>query len=205
MAKQEKPRATGEHVATPVEPTLRARFRGEVAQSIQHDFGVTNPMALPRLDKIVLTVGLGHQIEGTKVKATAKEQTLSDLAVVSGQKPVMTHAKKSVANFKVRSGYENGAMVTLRGYRMWEFLDRLINLSIPRIKDFRGLSPKKCDGRGNYHFGVTEQAIFPEVDMANAQFTHGMNISLIFRNSNDDMTRACLEQLGFPFTKPDQK
>ena len=205
MAKKDKTQATGEHVATPVEPRLRARFRDEVSQKIKQDFGVTNPMALPKLDKIVLTVGLGHQIEGTKVKAAAKEQTLSDLAVITGQKPVMTRAKKSVANFKVRTGYENGAMVTLRGYRMWEFLDRLINLSIPRIKDFRGLSPKKCDGRGNYHFGVTEQAIFPEVDMANAQFTHGMNISLIFKNSTDDKTRACLEQLGFPFTKPDQK
>ena len=205
MAKKEKPQATGEHVAPAIEPRLRAQFRDQAAQAVKEQYGVTNPMALPKLDKIVLTVGLGKEIEGTKVRPAAKEQVLKDLAVVSGQKPVMTRAKKSVANFKVRSGYENGAMVTLRGYRMWEFFDRLVNLAIPRIKDFRGLSPKKFDGRGSYHFGITEQAIFPEVDMANAQYTHGMNISLIFKNSTDEMSRTCLEQLGFPFTKPDQK
>lgn len=205
MAKKDKAQAAGEHVKTPIEPRLRARFRDEVHGAIKSQYGVTNPMALPKLDKIVLTVGLGKQLEGTKVKPAAKEQTLKTLAAVSGQKPVMTKARKSVSNFKVRAGYENGAMVTLRGLRMWEFFDRLVNLSIPRIKDFRGLSPKKFDGRGNYHFGITEQAIFPEVDMANATFTHGMNISLIFKNSTDEMSRTCLEQLGFPFTKPEQK
>jgi large subunit ribosomal protein L5 len=128
---------------------------------------------------------------------------LNTLAQITGQKAVMRRAKKSVANFKLRTGYEVGAMVTLRGDRMWEFLDRLISLATPRIRDFRGLPDKSFDGRGNYSFGVTEQAIFPEVDMANAQFTHGMNITLVFANSTDERTKFALQQLGFPFRKPE--
>ena len=115
----------------------------------------------------------------------------------------MRRAKKSVSNFKLRAGYEVGAMVTLRGDRMWEFLDRLITLAIPRIKDFRGLSERSFDGRGNYSFGLQEQGVFPEVDMAHAQFIHGMNVTLVFRNSNDDKTRLVLRELGVPFSKPD--
>jgi len=117
----------------------------------------------------------------------------------------MTKARKSVANFKVRSGYENGAMVTLRGERMWEFFDRLVSLAIPRIKDFRGFSPKSFDGRGSYSFGLTEQGIFPEVDMANAQHTFGMHVTLVFRNSTNDLSRIAMTELGFPFRKPDTK
>jgi len=204
MAKKDKQQEKG-HIAPSEAPRMRVRFNDTVSDKIKADFDIPNPMALPKLDKIVLNVGLGNQIEGTKIKASSKEQVLKDLTVISGQKPVMTRAKKSVANFKVRAGYENGAMVTLRGVRMWEFYDRLVSLAIPRIKDFRGLSPKKFDGRGNYHFGITEQGIFPEVDMANAQYAHGMNISLIFKNSTDDISRSCLEQLGFPFAKPEKK
>ncbi len=186
-------------------PRLQERFQGDIAGKIKQEFGIQNPMALPRLEKIVLNVGLGKQLEGTKLNPKAKEQTLSDLAVISGQKPVVLRAKKSVANFKVREGYEIGAMVTLRGQRMWEFLDRLISLAIPRIKDFRGLPSKSFDGRGSYSFGVAEQGIFPEVNMADSQFTHGMHVTFVFRKSTDAVSRRVLEELGFPFIKPEDQ
>ena len=165
-------------------PRMKQKFTGPVAEKIKADTGLTNPMAMPRMEKIVVSVGMGKLIEGTKLNAKAKEQVQKDLALITGQKPVMTIAKKSVANFKVRAGYENGAMVTLRGDRMWEFFDRLVSLAIPRIKDFRGFSDRSFDGRGNYSFGLTEQGIFPEVDMANAQHTFGMHITLVFANSS---------------------
>lgn len=186
-------------------PRMRERFRGPAAQKVRDDFKVQNPMALPRLEKIVLNVGVGKQLEGSKLNPKAKEQVLADLAVISGQKPIMRVAKKSVSNFKLREGYEVGAMVTLRGARMWEFFDRLVSLAIPRIKDFRGLSPKSFDGRGNYSFGITEQGIFPEVNMAEAQFTHGMHITFVFKNSNDDKSRLLLQEMGVPFTRPEDR
>lgn len=180
-------------------PRLKEQFAGPMSEKLKQEFGITNPMAMPRLEKIVLSVGLGKQLEGTKVNAKAREQVLQDLALITGQKAVMVKAKKSVSNFKVRTGYETGAMVTVRGNRMWELLDRLITLAIPRIKDFRGLPDKSFDGRGNYSFGVQEQGIFPEVDMANAQFTHGMHVTLVFRNSDNDKSRFVLKELGWPF------
>ncbi|NBC10912.1 MAG: 50S ribosomal protein L5 [Planctomycetes bacterium] len=186
-------------------PRLKQQYREQVCEKLKADFGIANPMALPKLEKIMITVGLGKQLEGTKVNANAKEQVLKDLALITGQKPVMKKARKSVANFKLRAGYEVGAMVTLRGDRMWEFLDRLINLAIPRIKDFRGLKTTSFDGRGSYSFGITEQGIFPEVDMANAKFTHGMNINLVFTNSTDQISKAALTELGLPFVKQDAK
>lgn len=180
---------------------MKDKFMGPVADKLKKQFGITNPMALPRLDKIILNVGMGKQIEGTKLNPTAKEQVVNDLAVISGQKPIMLIARKSVSNFKVREGYESGAMVTLRGARMWEFFDRLVSVAIPRIKDFRGVNAKSFDGRGNYSFGVTEQGIFPEVNMAEAKFNHGMHITFVFRNSTDDLSRAALAELGMPFAK----
>ena len=179
-------------------PRLKQRYANEIAPTIASEFGVTNPLALPRLEKIVINVGMGKQLEGTKLNAKAREQVVKDLGVISGQRPVVVKARKSVANFKVREGYESAVMVTLRGNRMWEFLDRLINLAIPRIKDFRGLSDKSFDKAGNYSFGVQEQGIFPEVDMANAQFAHGMHINLVFRNSDPDKTRRVLREMGMP-------
>lgn len=199
QAKQTEAKA---HVPAPP-PRLRKLFNEQVKSSIGQRFDIQNPMAMPRLQKIVINVGLGKQLNGTKIEPKAKEQVLKDLTVISGQKPVMRKAKKSVANFKVRAGYESAAMVTLRGARMWEFLDRLITLAIPRIKDFRGMKDTSFDGRGSYSFGIQEQGIFPEVDMANAQFTHGMNISLVFTNSTDEVSKAVLEELGFPFVKPE--
>lgn len=185
-------------------PRLKDKFRNDVTPRIREQFGIDNPMAVPRLEKIVITVGLGKELEGTKIKPQAKEQVIKDLTVIAGQKPVMTIAKKSVANFKVRAGYENGAMVTLRGNRMWEFFDRLISVAVPRIKDFRGLKESSFDGRGNYSFGVNEQGVFPEVDMANAQYTHGMNFTFVFRNSDDDKSRALLREMGVPFARKDE-
>ena len=186
-------------------PRFKQQFQDQVAPKIKAQFGITNPMAMPKLEKIILNVGLGKQIEGTKLNPKAKEQTLKDLAVISGQKPIVLKAKKSVANFKVREGYEIGAMVTLRGDRMWEFFDRLVTLAIPRIKDFRGLKDKSFDGRGNYSFGVAEQGIFPEVNMADAQFTHGMHVTMVFRNSTDEQTKAVLTEMGFPFVRPEDQ
>ncbi|MAX23794.1 MAG: 50S ribosomal protein L5 [Phycisphaeraceae bacterium] len=185
-------------------PRLKEKFKNEVCPKIKEQFGIDNPMALPKLEKIVLNVGLGKQLEGTKVNATAKEQVLADLATISGQKAVMVKAKKSVSNFKVRAGYETGAMVTLRGSRMWTFFDRLIAVAIPRIKDFRGLKDNSFDGRGNYSFGITEQGIFPEIDMANAKFLHGMNITFVFKNSTNEITKEALKTIGMPFVKRDE-
>ncbi len=191
----------------PVEPAppprLRDKFMQQVCAKVKEEFKIENPMALPRVAKVMVTVGLGKSLEGTKLNPKAKEQVLKDLTAITGQKPVMCKAKKSVANFKLRAGYEVGAMVTLRGARMWEFLDRLIALAIPRIKDFRGLSPKSFDGRGNYSFGVTEQGIFPEINMAEAEFTHGMNIMVVFKNSSNEKSLLVLKELGVPFTRPE--
>ncbi len=180
---------------------MKEKYDGPVAQKVKQEFGVKNPMALPRLEKIVLSVGLGKQLDGTKIKPEVKSQVVDDLATITGQRPVMKKAKKSVSNFKLREGYEIGAMVTLRGSRMWEFFDRLVSLAIPRIKDFRGLPGKSFDGRGNYSFGLTEQGVFPEVDMTRAKFTHGMNVTFVFRNSTDEKSRLMLEEFGVPFVK----
>ena len=191
--------------ATTTVPRMKAKFETEVWDMVRSEFGVTNPMALPRLEKIVLTVGMGNQLDGTKLNPKAREQVISDLSLITGQRPIMKKAKKAVSNFKLRIGYEVGSMVTVRGDRMWELFDRLVTLAIPRIKDFRGLKDTSFDGRGNYSFGITEQGIFPEIDMANATYMHGMNITLVFKNSTNDLTKACLKQMGFPFVKPEDK
>ena len=185
-------------------PRLKKQYNEQVVEKLKQEFGIKNPMAMATLDKIVINVGMGKQLEGTKLNPKAREQVISDLELISGQKPIIKKAKKSVANFKLRIGYEVGAMVTLRSDRMWEFLDRLITVAIPRIKDFRGLKDK-LDGRGNYSFGVDEQGIFPEVDMTRAQFIHGMNINLVFKRSTDEITRAALLEMGFPLIKPEEK
>ena len=186
-------------------PRLKEKFTSTIAESVKAEFGIKNPMALPRLVKIIVNVGVGKELEGTKLNPTAREQVTADLAVITGQRPIMKRAKKSVANFKIRQGYEVGAMVTLRGVRMWEFLDRLIALAIPHIKDFRGLNPNSFDGRGNYCFGVDEQGIFPEVNMAEAKYTHGMHVNLVLSNSNDEISRFVLRQIGMPFSGMDQE
>lgn len=188
-----------------MQPRMKEKFSTEVAPKVLSQFKLKNKMQAPRLQKIVLSVGMGDQLDGTKLKPQAREQVIKDLTAISGQKPVMRRATKSVANFKIRAGYEVGCMVTLRGTRMWEFYDRMVSLAIPRIKDFRGLPEKAFDAAGNYSFGVTEQGIFPEVDMTDAFFTHGMNITLVFGNSDPAKTKFALTEMGFPFRKPEER
>jgi large subunit ribosomal protein L5 len=195
-----------EHGGAPVDtgpalpPRLRERYKSEVAAKFAEQFGLKNRMAQPRLEKIVLNVNLGRFLEGNKIPALKKDTTVETLRKITGQKPVITYAKKSVSNFKVREGAETAYMVTIRRDRMWHFLDRLINLAIPRIKDFRGM-PATFDRNGNYSMGLAEQGVFPEINMAEVDFTHGMNINMVFSNSSPAKSRFVLEALGFPFRK----
>lgn len=186
-------------------PRLRTMYKDKVRSAITEKFGIKNPMEMPKLEKIVLNVNMGRHLDGTKLPPHVRGQVLETLVKVTGQKPVVVKARKSVSNFKLRAGFESSAMVTIRRERMWHFLDRLINLATPRIKDFRGLGDKAFDKQGNYAMGLTEQGVFPEINMAEAQFTHGMNINFVFSNSSPDLSRFMLEQLGMPFRKPDQK
>lgn len=192
-------------LAATAPPRLKVLFDEQIRPLVAEKFGLSNPMAQPRLDKIVLNVNMGRHIEGAKIPPQVKGAVLETLVKVTGQRPVVLKAKKSVSNFKVREGLETAAMVTIRRERMWNFLDRLINLATPRIKDFRGVGAKNFDNQGNYAMGLTEQGVFPEINMADAQFTHGMNINFVFRNSSPELSRFVLEQMGMPFVKPDQK
>ena len=174
---------------------LRERYAKEVAPAIAKEFGITNPMAIPRLDKIVINMGLGEAIANAKIVDTAAEELRS----VTGQKPVTTRAKKSIASFKLRQGMPIGSMVTLRGERMYEFFDRLVSIALPRVRDFRGVSPRAFDGRGNYTLGVRDQLIFPEIDFNKVDKTRGMNISIVTTARDDEQARALLRALGMPF------
>lgn len=183
---------------------LRTRYETEVRAAVAEKFGIKNPMAQPRPEKITINVNMGRHLDGTKIPPQIKETVLDTLTTITGQKPVVIKAKKSVSNFKVREGFETAAMVTIRRDRMWHFLDRLINLTTPRIKDFRGLNRKAFDRQGNYAMGLSEQGVFPEINMADVQFTHGMNINISFANSNPELSSFVLEQLGMPFTKAEE-
>lgn len=185
-------------------PRLRVMYDTEVRPKIAEKFGVSNRMAQPRFDKIVVNVSMGRHIEGNKIAPTVKTTVLETISKVTGQKPIVLKAKKSVANFKVRAGVESAAMVTLRRDRMWHFLDRLINLATPRIKDFRGLNRNAFDRQGNYSLGLSEQGVFPEINMAEVQFTHGMNINIGFTNSTPEMSRFVLEAIGMPLAKEEK-
>ena len=174
---------------------LRERYTKEVAPAIAKEFGITNPMAIPRLDKIVINMGLGEAIANAKIVDTAADE----LRAVTGQKPVTTRAKKSIAAFKLRQGMPIGTMVTLRVDRMYEVLDRLVSVALPRVRDFRGVSAKAFDGRGNYTLGVRDQLIFPEIDFNKVEKTRGMNISIVTTARDDEQARALLKALGMPF------
>src|SRR5665213_903229 len=176
-------------------PRLKNRYDNEVRAQLQETLGLANIMEVPRLSKIVLNMGVGR---ATQQKSLI-EGAMTDLETITGQKPVVTRAKKSIAGFKLREGQEIGAKVTLRGDRAWEFFDRLLSLAIPRIRDFRGLSPTSFDGRGNYTFGVTEQLIFPEIDYDRVDNIRGMDITICISAQNDDEGRAFLVAFGFPF------
>ena len=178
---------------------LYERYRNEIAPALGEKIGQKNRLAVPRLEKIVISMGVGRfAVEGGEGKAKM-QQAEKELSVIAGQKPVRTKAKKSVANFKVREGMETGLKVTLRGTRMYEFLDRMITLAIPRVKDFRGLDPNGFDKAGNYNFGFTEQTVFPEVNAAEVTFQQGMNITMVTTASSADHGRELLRQFGMPF------
>ena len=174
---------------------LKEKYKKEIAPQIAKEFDIKNPMAIPRIEKIIVNMGMGEAISNSKILDVAVEE----LKVITGQKPVITKAKKSIASFKLRQGMPIGTMVTLRGERMYEFLDRLISVALPRVRDFRGISGKAFDGRGNYTLGITEQLIFPEIDFNKVDKTRGMNISIVTTAKNDEQSRALLKALGMPF------
>lgn len=186
-----------------VEPRLQTKYKTEVKGKLAEKFGLTNPMQHPRLDKIIINVNMGRHLENNKLPPLVKTTVLETIQKVTGQKPVVHLAKKSVSNFKVREGAETSAMVTLRRDRMWHFLDRFINLACPRIKDFRGLKDS-FDKDGNYAVGLSEQGVFPEINMAEVNFTHGMNINVCFRSSKPEVSRFVLAELGMPFRKEEK-
>ncbi len=181
--------------ATREAPRLKARYRAEILPALNQQFGYANVMQVPRLTKIVVNMGVGEAARDSKLI----EGAVRDLTVITGQKPQVTRARKSIAQFKLREGMPIGAHVTLRGDRMWEFLDRLLTLALPRIRDFRGLSDRQFDGKGNYTFGLTEQVMFHEIDQDKVDRSRGMDITLVTTATNDDEGRAFLKQLGFPF------
>jgi large subunit ribosomal protein L5 len=174
---------------------LRDTYKNEIAPALAKEFDINNPMAIPRIEKVVVNMGLGEASANAKILDVATEE----LRAITGQKPVITKAKKSIAAFKLRQGMNIGAMVTLRGERMYEFLDRLISVALPRVRDFRGVSGKAFDGRGNYTLGVREQLIFPEIDFNKVDKTRGMNITIVTTAKSDDQARSLLKSLGMPF------
>ena len=181
-------------------PRLKAKYNDEIRDQLQEALGLGNVMQVPRLEKIVVNMGVG----GAVGQASLLENAVKDLTLITGQKPLITRARKSIANFKLREGNAIGAKVTLRGDRMWEFLDRLIALAIPRIRDFRGLPANSFDGRGNYTFGVTEQLIFPEIDYDQIDQTRGMDITIVTTATNNAEGKALLDAFGFPFKREGQ-
>ena len=193
-AKKAAPKAAKKTVDASL-PRLKAQYRSEIAAQLQADFGFKNPHQVPRLTKIVVNMGVGDAAKDGKLI----EGAIRDLTAITGQKPQVNLARKSIAQFKLREGQPIGAHVTLRGDRMWEFADRLLSISLPRIRDFRGLSPKQFDGHGNYTFGLTEQVVFPEIEQDKVDRPRGMDITFVTTAKNDVEGRALLKALGFPF------
>ena len=182
-------------MTTATDVRLKARYKSEIKDALTKEFGFTNPMQIPTLVKVVVNMGVGEAARDSKLI----EGAIRDLATITGQKPQVTKSRKSIAQFKLREGMPIGAHVTLRGDRMWEFADRLLSISLPRIRDFRGLSPKQFDGKGNYTFGLTEQVVFPEIEQDKIDRTRGMDITIVTTAKNDAEGRALLKALGFPF------
>jgi large subunit ribosomal protein L5 len=176
-------------------PRLKTRYREEILPALKAEFDIPNVMQVPGLTKIVVNMGVGEAARDSKLI----EGAVKDLTAITGQKPLVTKARKSIAQFKLREGMPIGAHTTLRGDRMWEFLDRLLSLALPRIRDFRGLNPNQFDGRGNYTFGLTEQVMFHEIDQDRIDRSRGMDITIVTTATNDEQGRALLKQLGFPF------
>jgi large subunit ribosomal protein L5 len=182
-------------------PRLKQRYESELKGPLKDDLGVGNVMQVPRMIKIVINMGVGRATQ----QRSLLDGAVTDLTIITGQKPMVTKAKKSIASFKLREGNEIGAKVTLRGDRMWEFYDRLVSLAIPRIRDFRGMSPTQFDGHGNYTFGLTEQLVFPEIDYDNIDSVRGMDITIVTTALTDEHGRALLRALGFPFRRDGQQ
>ena len=176
-------------------PMLKEKYNKEVAPAIKEQLGITNAMEIPRLEKIVVNMGVGAAVSESKQLDAA----MNDLRIITGQQPMVTRAKKSIAGFKIRQGMPIGCKVTLRGDRMWEFFDRLLATAIPRIRDFRGLSARSFDGRGNYSMGVTEQLIFPEIEYDKVDRTRGMDVTFVTTAKTDEGAKALLDAFGFPF------
>jgi len=187
--------ATTDAAATSAQPRLKSRYRDEAAPALRQQFDHANVMQVPGLTKIVVNMGVGEAARDSKLI----EGAIRDLTTITGQKPAVTRARKSIAQFKLREGMPIGCHVTLRGDRMWEFLDRLLSLALPRIRDFRGLSPRQFDGHGNYTFGLTEQVVFYEIDQDRIDRPRGMDITVVTTATDDEQARALLKLLGFPF------
>lgn len=183
-----------------IQPRLKLKYKSDIAAALKSEFGYTNVHQIPGLVKIVVNMGVGEAARDSKVI----EGAVADLTAITGQKPVITKARKSIAQFKLREGQPIGAHVTLRGDRMWEFLDRLLTLALPRIRDFRGLSDRQFDGHGNYTFGLTEQSMFHEISQDKIDRVRGMDITVVTTATNDDEGRALLRALGFPFKTAEQ-
>ncbi|GAB4447824.1 MAG: 50S ribosomal protein L5 [Chloroflexota bacterium] len=176
---------------------LHERYKNEIVPALRKSFGYKNIMQVPRIEKVVVNIGMGEALDNPK----ALESAVADLTIITGQKPVTTKARKSIANFKLREGRLIGTKVTLRGERMWSFLDRLMNVALPRVRDFRGVSPNAFDGRGNYTLGLRDQLIFPEIEYDKIDKLRGMEVTIVTTAKSDDQARALLQMLGMPFSK----
>jgi len=196
-AKRGKPEKAPKARAKAAPPRLRERYGKEIMPALMKEIGCNNPFEVPRLEKIVLNMGLGEALQNVKLLDSAVEE----LSTITGQKPVITKAKKAIANFKLREGVPIGTMVTLRGARMYEFLDRMLNVALPRVRDFKGVSDRSFDGRGNYSLGLREQIIFPEINYDRIDKIRGLEVSIVTTAKSDDEARALLTQLGMPFQK----
>ncbi len=192
-------------VAQKQQPRLQKLYQDTVMAKVMKEFGLKNVHQAPKIVKVVVNCGVGRFLENQKLKPEIRDTVVSTLSTITGQRPIMINARKSVANFKVRAGAPSAFMVTLRRDRMWHFLDRLMNLAIPRIKDFRGVRDDSFDKAGNYSMGLTEQAVWPEINMANVTFNHGMHINVVFENSTPEMSKFVLRELGMPFVRPEQQ
>lgn len=205
MAKKKKKEAAGDGAENGggirlETPRLKERYRDDVVPKLKKEFGIENDMAVPRIDKISLNMGVGEAIENIKVL----ENAVDELAALAGQRPMITRAKKSISNFKLRAGMPIGCRVTLRGHRMWHFLDRLISVALPRVRDFRGVPTRSFDGRGNYTLGVRDHAIFPEVDYNKIDKSKGLNVTIVTTAGNDERALYLLRELGMPFVRRGQ-
>ena len=189
--------AAEQNEQTPERPRLRERYERDAAPRLRQEFGYRNPMEVPKLEKVVLNIGIGEATQNTK----ALESAVRDIATISGQKPVVRKARKSIAAFKLRAGQPVGVMVTLRGTRMYEFLDRLLNAALPRLRDFRGVPTKSFDGRGNYSLGLKEQLIFPEIEYDKVDKVRGLEVTVVTTARSDQEARRLLELMGMPFAK----